>query len=257
MPIKIKLRLQNRAMKYFLGVNRFAPTQAVRGDMGWQTCQFRRKVNMIRLWNRLLSLDHNRLPKIVFNYEINSPYRNWSYNLKQLFHSLELEHIFESKSYCPIKLAENRLIKLENLEWAAEKANKPKLRTYSLIKTEFYPEQYVTQNLNKSQRSALAQIRMGILPLHIETGRYVNKPEEQRYCSFCLNYVESEFHFICECDTYSCQRRNLYSKINLTCDYFKDLNDRQKFVYILQHNSKWVSEYITECMKIRSDLLYN
>ena len=55
--------VQNRAMKHFLGINRFAPTYAVRGDMGWFSCHYRRNINTIRLWNRLLSLNDERLPK--------------------------------------------------------------------------------------------------------------------------------------------------------------------------------------------------
>ena len=60
--------LQNRAIRYFLGVHRFTPILAINGEMGWTLSMYRRLVNMIRLWNRLVNMDDNRLTKCVFNF---------------------------------------------------------------------------------------------------------------------------------------------------------------------------------------------
>ncbi len=58
-------------------------------------------------------------------------------------------------------------------------------------------------NLPKSQRSLCAQIRCGILPFHIETGRYRGVAEDDRICEYCvLNEVENEIHFILYCPLY-------------------------------------------------------
>ena len=60
----------------------------------------------------------------------------------------------------------------------------------------FTCENYVTLNLMKSERSTLCQLRFGILPLRIETGRYIGEPAEQRLCRICpQNNVENETHF--------------------------------------------------------------
>lgn len=45
---------------------------------------------------------------------------------------------------------------------------KPELRTHSLIKCIYHPEDYVTINLTRAQRSVCAQLRCGILPLVVE-----------------------------------------------------------------------------------------
>ena len=50
----------------------------------------------------------------------------------------------------------------------------PKLRTYILFKFKYCTENYLKLYLSRSQRSLLAQLRTGILPLRIETGRYQN-----------------------------------------------------------------------------------
>ena len=46
----------------------------------------------------------------------------------------------------------------------------------------------------------MAQIRCGIPPIRIETGRFCNLPVENRPCEICnQNKVEDEFHFLMEC----------------------------------------------------------
>ena len=50
----------------------------------------------------------------------------------------------------------------------------PKLGTYILFKSEYCTENYLKLYLSRSHRSLLAQLRTGILPLRIETGRYQN-----------------------------------------------------------------------------------
>ena len=81
--------------------------------------------------------------------------------------------------------------------WAEEIWSKPKLRTYREIKSDYYAENYVLFNLPKKKRSLCAQIRGGILPLNIETGRYVGLDEEDRICQTCdLSVTENEYHFV-------------------------------------------------------------
>ena len=48
---------------------------------------------------------------------------------------------------------------------------------------------------HKKIRSRMAQFRLGILPLHIETGRYDNKPVFDRKCNY-VNYISSKMNTI-------------------------------------------------------------
>ena len=51
------------------------------------------------------------------------------------------------------------------MTWNQRTWYKPKLRTYTLIKNNYGPEPYITQNVTKSQRSFCAQLHSGNLPL--------------------------------------------------------------------------------------------
>lgn len=54
---------------------------------------------------------------------------------------------------------------------------------YVQMKQCFGPEPYVTSFLTRSQRSLCAQLRIGILALAIEVGRFIAVPEENRICN--------------------------------------------------------------------------
>ena len=58
-------QIQNRAIRYFLGVHKFCPIPALNGDMCWSYCQDRRFICMLRFWNRLISLNDNRFLKFI------------------------------------------------------------------------------------------------------------------------------------------------------------------------------------------------
>ncbi len=86
-----------------------------------------------------------------------------------------------------------------------------------------------------------AQIRIGILPLHIETGRSRNVKVEERVCRVCKNGdVENEFHFVCTCNAYTTLRNMMYDTINDVTFY--NMTDRDKFVYLLKKHWKQLSQ---------------
>ena len=93
----------------------------------------------------------------------------------------------------------------------------PELRTYIKHKVEYKEKCYLMCNLSKSRRSLLAQLRLGVLPLTIETGGYTGKSIELRVCVVCdSNEMENELHFICQCSRYDELRRELYDFIDVT-----------------------------------------
>ncbi len=63
--------IQNKAIRIFLGVHKFVSIDAINGDMGWTTSCERLKINMVRFWNRLMSLNNTRLPKVILTGIVN------------------------------------------------------------------------------------------------------------------------------------------------------------------------------------------
>ena len=114
-----------------------------------------------------------------------------------------LEEQFKSKWYNDI-----------NSEQGPSKKGKNKLRLYKLFKEQFETESYVSNNMPRSHRSALAKFRSGTAPIRIETGRYENIPLCDRVCIYCdKDEIEDEFHVIMSCSFYSDIRENLFKWI--------------------------------------------
>ncbi len=76
--------VQNKAIRIFLGVHKFVPIAAINGYMGWTSCCVRCKTNIIRFWNRLMCMNNNRLPKIIFNWDYSCRDNTWSSNIKSI-----------------------------------------------------------------------------------------------------------------------------------------------------------------------------
>ncbi len=105
---------------------------------------------------------------------------------------------------------------LKNIEtdtWNRHLVTQPKLRTYRMYKHDLYTEEYVKINLTRTTRSFIAQFRIGILPLHIETGRFVGTKPEDRICFICKMEPETEIHFMFNCPLYMHLRNRWLQKV--------------------------------------------
>jgi hypothetical protein len=105
-------------------------------------------------------------------------------------------------------------IKLENL---CKKLPKP--RTYNLISEFAADKSYLSKPLSFVQRKFLAKLRLGVLPIRIETGRYERprKTEAERVCKQCSLSSPECGEFIMEFSSscYSQLRAILFSKISV------------------------------------------
>ena len=69
---------------------------AINGETGWTLSIYRRWVNMIRLWDRLSSLDDNRLTKCVFYFDYTATGKTWCPDLKHLLHQVYMKKVLKT-----------------------------------------------------------------------------------------------------------------------------------------------------------------
>ena len=132
----------------------------------------------------------------------------WSTSLMEILDGIGMMEKFDTQVTCDINDCRNRLFSLMEEEVIEEIKIKPKLRTYVKFKTDVHTEEYLLTYIGKCKRSLFSQLRCGILPLTVETGRFSIKkdvetcqmrrlkPEERLY-PFCNNNnVEDEIHFV-------------------------------------------------------------
>ena len=63
-------RVQEKAVRYFLGVHRFAPIHMLYGDIGWIPCHVQHKSSVIRLWNKVTTSSASGLTSKVFYWDL-------------------------------------------------------------------------------------------------------------------------------------------------------------------------------------------
>ena len=151
-------KIQHRAVRFFLGVHKFCPIAAMSGDIGWLRSKDRRKICMIRFWNRLINMRDSRLTKQVFLADFNQNSNNWCSEIEQIFDSVNCLTIFQERHTCDLLSFESKLkFNLQN-EWHNEINKKPKLRTYVHFKDIFKTENYVSSRLAKAHYCAMLGI---------------------------------------------------------------------------------------------------
>ncbi len=190
-----------RACRFYSGIHRLAPIPGIQGDFGWWDVRSRHILEAIRLFNRLITMNNNRVNKKVFLWDKALSKENWNSGFKSILLDLGLENYWTNQTVIPLELTKLRIQSKLERDWQHHCSTKDKLRTYRTFKTDMDTAVPLNCNLPKFQRSLISQLRLGILPINIETGRYTSTPEHDRICGMCnQNRVENEAHFMFECD---------------------------------------------------------
>ena len=136
-----------------------------------------------------------------------------------------------------------------------------KLRTYRSFKSSFTREPYLDLVRNRNQRCYLSRLRVGSHRLQIELGRHTRPltPANKRYCQYCRPgpppppcptcsgpscvcspahlvsepAIDTEFHFLIQCDMFDAERNRLFTKLERVSPYFLTLSPTEKFKALL------------------------
>ena len=235
----------NKACRYFLGTNKNASNIATRGDMGWDSCIVKQKLETVRLWCRLKHQAESRLSSKVHHWSLNIG-NSWEKRMMSFIAELNLADVMlvdrPVKSAC-IHRAKQRLKQAEIESWKnklmqnGNDQNGNKLRTYRTYKSQFQIEHYVKLNMSRDQRKVLAKFRSCNLPLEIEKGRYTRPktPLNDRICKFCnSNTIEDEAHPLISCSFYDDIRYELFQYTVQMNPHFMNLTPDEKLIFIMQ-----------------------
>ena len=128
---------------------------------------------------------------------------------------------------------------------------------YKLIKHDISAERYVRLNLSSSQRSFVAQLRFGILPIRVETGRFINLPLKDRICQQCThNDIEDEIHFLFYCPLYRVERNKFFTDMLVNCPHFLGMSDVDKLIYCNNNETRKFAKFVKLIYKKRTTTLY-
>ncbi len=242
-----------RACRFYMGVHRLAAIPGIQGDMGWLDCKSRWKLEIIRQYNRFINMDQSRLNRTVFMYDKLARGHNWNKKVKKILTDCDMLRYWNSNQPVPLDLFKTKIYNQFETDWEHHCSTKPKLRTYISFKHDIKVASHISCNMSKYERSLISQLRLGILPLRIETGRFSNLKVEERTCLICnSNNVENESHFLFECESYANERVKLEQDIG--CN-FSIMNENEKFKSIFEHPFR-LAKYIKIAIIKRRERLY-
>ena len=254
-------QVHHRAMRFFAGVHRLCPKPGFIGDMGWLDNLSRWKIDRIRFWNRLINTDNDRLVKKIFLWDkdmyTNTNKSNFMSHLKQVCIDCDLKDHYVNNNQIDIAFVKQCLFERMGVRWRDSCVNMTKLDLYKEIKTTFEPEKFLTLNIDRYEKSLLSQLRYGILPLRIETGRFVNEDRCDRICTLCnTGYIEDQIHFLFHCTLYDTRREDLYIKARNIFDEWDDLPDITKLASLFKNMTRILGKYVKDIFLMRRNTLY-
>ena len=174
---------------------------------------------MIRLWNRILKMDSNRLPYKIMQQDLAHTGNTWSSEISNILKCVNIIQRFRNRE--PVDLRKSWILAHGKYysDWRNEVENKPKLRSYITYKDNYQTELYVLSFMSRSSRSFLAQLRCGILPLELEVGRWHNVSLENRTCK--TRDIETELHFLFTCEAYTRERQLFLNNVEIQYQIFE------------------------------------
>ena len=251
-------KIIDKSARAFLGVHKFCPIVSMYKDLDWTTGECRRKLNVLRFWNRLILMPEHRITKMMFNTMHTQPYRSsWCSYVKSVFKKMDMISVYNEKQVCDLQLCKRKLENEDKQLLLQSISKKPKLRLFKQIMCEEGVENYVKLNLTSGERSMIAQIRMGILPIRIETGRFTNMKIKDRICQFCnTGAIEDELHFMFHCSLYDVTRRKLFHTIKNDGVEFSALSDLDKYKMLNTKYARQFAKYIVNIFQERRNSEY-
>ena len=84
---------------------------------------------MIGYWNHLIAMDNQRLTKIVFSNDYHLKRGNWSKEISQLFHKLDVNSVFTDMNEWLLNITRDKLHILSHLSHLEYDMNKKKQTT--------------------------------------------------------------------------------------------------------------------------------
>ena len=127
--------------------------------------------------------------------------------------------------------------------------DKSKLCNYKKFKTNFSQENYVNiPDVPLAWRKLYCSFRLSAHDLEIERGRYSRPyvPVENRICKLCNVTTESDDHFMLNCTEFNEHRETLFTKIDRLDPNFLELNDDDRFKYLMTNTNNTITIHVME-----------
>ena len=177
------------------------------GELGRTTFASHATCKLISFWLRVLKHSEDRYTKRCYNDQVilaERGHASWGLDVKNILFRVGFGDVWLNQGVGDedlfVSIFKQRVIDINMQDWKSNLISLDSLRTYNVIKNDYFVE-YYTLFLNQFHlRKLIAKLRCGVLDIEVNRGRRNNIPYIQRKCSFCyLNLIGDEFHFMLVC----------------------------------------------------------
>ena len=253
-------KLHLRAARAFLGLPKNVTSFGLVSELDWLLPHFQSRLRMIQHFGRIMRTPRHRLIYRVFMWDrhLSESVNTWSSEIKCILYENSLNHVYDLQQMFPVKdvvaqLKMSMLSKQQELV-QTECQSKPKLRTFIMFKDFQTIPPHVGKPLSFIERRTISKLRLGILPIRLETARYLRPvvPENERLCYCNSGEIESEYHILFKCQKYNNLREAWLSKL-MKPDNFLHLSPQDKLKLVLNEpeNVRHTAQYLVSLMDLR------
>ena len=241
------------ACKRYLGVPLKTPNKLVYSEIGRYPLYINTYMKAVKYWFRLLELDENRLPKQAYLMLVKLDEKGkkcWATGIRDILSKTGFLEVWLNQGVNNVNLFllefKQRLVDIYLQEWTASVRDSERYALYRSIQCGFGNSEHLKSVNIFCLRVALTQIRLGVLPLKNNTERFCERPDA-RFCIFCKNVNEDEFHFLYMCPVYTDLRKKFLGAFSNVC-----INTLLSGMF--QEMSRAVAKYIFHSIKLRQKL---
>ena len=249
-------------------MGRNAPISALLGGMGWLLMHALTKITCVRFFLRLSKMTANRINYKCFKEACklaDNGTQNWVLSTREILSSTLTDYTPTLDCRHSLQYYKNTVIAMYTTQWRnninhinPESKSGGRLHIYRNIKNTLATERYILIANSVGGRRVMAGLRMGCLPLAVETGRYSNIPYEERVCRLCdRGDVEDQSHFLCICPAFKDLRLQLFNHWNSISHSFYQLSLRNKVKFILSDYDIYIVKLLTKFYSHRQLLMFN
>ena len=213
-------KLQIQMARAILKAPRNTASQALIGDLGWDTIECIHNRLKVNYYSRLHNMDPHRWPKLLFNatfimHDHNTNLRwKWLKSIQHILCEHEMNSSFSNLQYDnPGWINKFKVNGVHNncLQWYYNACDKSSLKCYVMFKSHPYMETYLMDKLDFYGSSLKFRARANVLPLDGRLRSWVIGNDGT--CTLCRNGLEDIKHFMLSCDALSLIRDNEMYKL--------------------------------------------
>ena len=254
-------KVQNRFLKFILGVKRNCSNMATLGEVGEVPLLFHGLIYMISYWHRTSLMHIDNLVKQALNFVHNDgpTHSAWLSTVNYLLKFLNLGNYFHNPNLISTEkftlMCSNKLKQKLTEQWrnkisetSGKNGQANKLRFYKLFKNSLTFEPYLNHINDFKLRKIITKFRCSDHTLEIERGRHRKLKVEDRVCKLCNSDVETEKHFLQDCPCYTTIRRQYFG--NMHPNYYLEVlkcNEKDSTFKVLN--------YLKKAFKLRDEVL--